>query len=54
MGAQTAVILAACAGDPLGVVDRLKACAEAGVRFAEGGDAKVQLPVQRAGAWQAP
>jgi hypothetical protein len=41
MGVQTAVILAACAGDPLGVVDRLKACAEAGVRFADGGDASV-------------
>jgi hypothetical protein len=54
MGTQTAVILAACAGDPLGVVDRLKACVEAGVRFADGGDAKVYLPVQRAGAWQAP
>ena len=43
-GAQTAVILAACAGDPLGVIDRLKACAEAGIRFAEGGDAKVRAP----------
>jgi hypothetical protein len=41
-GVHTAVILAACAGDPLGVVDRLRTCAEAGIRFADGGDAKVQ------------
>jgi hypothetical protein len=47
-GVHTAVILAACAGDPLGVVDRLKACAEAGVRFAEGGDAKVSAPAKSA------
>jgi hypothetical protein len=38
----TAVILAACAGDPLGIVDRLKACAEAGIRFADGGGAAVR------------
>jgi hypothetical protein len=44
MGVNTAVMLAACAGDPLGVVDRLKACAEAGIRFAEGSDAKVRAP----------
>jgi hypothetical protein len=44
MGVNTAVMLAACAGDPLGVVDRLKACAETGIRFAEGGDAKVRAP----------
>ncbi len=37
-GVHTAVILAACAGDPLGVIDRLKACAEAGIRFADGDD----------------
>lgn len=43
-GAHTAVILAACAGDPLGILDRLKACAEAGIRFAEGGEAKVHAP----------
>ena len=47
-GVHTAVILAACAGDPLGVVERLKACAEAGVRFAEGGDAKVSAPAKSA------
>ena len=43
-GVHTAVILAACAGDPLGILDRLKACAEAGIRFADGGDAKVRTP----------
>ena len=43
MGASTAVMLAAAAGDPLGLADRIKACAEAGVRFAEGSDAKVVL-----------
>jgi hypothetical protein len=46
MGTNTAVMLAAAAGDPLGVTDRIKACAEAGIRFAEGGDAKVRAPVK--------
>src|ERR1700761_5930760 len=41
-GVHTAVILAACAGDPLGVVDRLKACTEAGIRFADGEDVEVR------------
>ena len=45
---HTAVILAACAGDPLGVVDRLKACAEAGIRFAEGDDVEVRTPAPAA------
>ncbi len=40
-GANTAVMLAATAGDPLGVAERIKACAEAGIRFADGGDARV-------------
>jgi hypothetical protein len=43
-GVHTAVILAACAGDALGVVDRLKACAEAGIRFADGDDVEVRTP----------
>jgi hypothetical protein len=43
-GVHTAVILAACAGDPLSVVDRLRACAEAGIHFAAGGDASVATP----------
>jgi hypothetical protein len=47
MGVNTAVMLAACAGDPLGVIDRVKACAEAGVRFANGGDARVTAPTGR-------
>jgi hypothetical protein len=44
MGANTAVMLAATAGDPLGVLQRIAACVEAGIRFAEGGDAKVRVP----------
>jgi Family of unknown function (DUF6931) len=44
MAANAAVMMAACAGDPLGVVPRIRACAEAGIRFAEGGDAKVRAP----------
>ena len=47
-GVHTAVILAACAGDPLGVVDRLKACAEAGIRFADGDDVEVRTPAPAA------
>jgi hypothetical protein len=42
--AHTAVVLAACSGDPPGVVQRLTACAEAGIRFADGGDATVTAP----------
>jgi hypothetical protein len=38
--ANAAIVLAACTGDPLAMVQRIKACAEAGVRFAEGGDAR--------------
>ena len=44
MGASTAVMLAVSAGDPLGAIDRIRACAEAGVRFADGGDATVIRP----------
>jgi len=36
MGVNTAVILSATAADPLRVVQRIKACAEAGIRFADG------------------
>ena len=46
--AHTAVILAACADDPLGVVRRIAACAEAGIRFADGGDATVIRPRAKA------
>jgi hypothetical protein len=38
MAANTAIMLAVAAGDPRGVVDRIVACAEAGVRFANGGE----------------
>jgi hypothetical protein len=48
IGANTAVMLAATAGDSLGVTDRIRACAEAGIRFAEGGEAKVLPPAQAA------
>lgn len=41
MAANTAIMMAACAGDPRGVVQRITACAEAGIQFAEGGDATV-------------
>ena len=41
MGVSTAVMLAATNGDPRGVLQRIRACAEAGVRFADGGEATV-------------
>jgi hypothetical protein len=44
MAANSAVMMAVCSGDPLDVVERVRACAEAGFRFAEGGDAKVSAP----------
>jgi hypothetical protein len=44
MGANTAVMLAASAGDPFGLAQRIKACAEAGIRFADGGEAVVTGP----------
>ena len=47
--AHSAVIMAACAGDPLGVAQRLTACAEAGIQFADGGDATV-IGAESAGA----
>lgn len=48
MAANAAVMLAAAAGDPLGVTKRIKACADAGIRFAEGGDAAVSSPTPTA------
>jgi hypothetical protein len=53
-GVHTAVILAACAGDPLGVVDRLKVCAEAGIRFADGDDVEVRTSAPAAPKFGAP
>ena len=47
LGANTAVMLAAARGDPREVAGRIKACAEAGIRFAEGGDAMLSLPTGR-------
>jgi hypothetical protein len=41
--ANAAIMMAICAGDPLTMRVRIAACAEAGFRFAEGGDAQVQL-----------
>ena len=44
MAANAAVMLSVTRGDPVGVADRIRACAEAGVRFAEGGEAAVSAP----------
>ena len=41
---NAAIVLAVCAGDPMGVMKRVVACAEAGIRFAEGAEARVVLP----------
>jgi hypothetical protein len=41
MAANTAIMLAVAAGDPRAIVDRIAACAEAGVRFASGGEPTV-------------
>jgi hypothetical protein len=38
MAANAAIMMAVAAGDPRDVVRRMAACAEAGVRFASGGD----------------
>jgi hypothetical protein len=41
MAANAAIMLAVAAGDPRVVVDRIGACAQAGVRFASGGEPTV-------------
>lgn len=41
MAANTAIMLAVAAGDPRAVLDRISACAGAGVRFADGGEPTV-------------
>jgi hypothetical protein len=41
MAANSAIMLAVAAGDPRAIVDRIEACAEAGVRFASGGEPTV-------------
>jgi hypothetical protein len=42
--ANAAIVLAACVGDPRAIETRLRACAEAGLRFADGGEARVSVP----------
>jgi hypothetical protein len=41
MAANTAIMLAVAVGDPRAILDRIGACAEAGVRFASGGEPTV-------------
>jgi hypothetical protein len=41
MATNAAIMLAVASGDPRAVVDRIAACAEAGVRFASGGEPTV-------------
>jgi hypothetical protein len=45
--AVNAAIVIAMVGDPSAINDRLKACAEAGIRFAEGGDARPAIAPTR-------
>ena len=57
LAANAAVLLAATSGDPLAVVPRIKSCAEAGIRFADGGEAtvtgsRVPAPRARPPAWR--
>lgn len=40
---NAAIVVAVCAGEPIDVMKRIRACAEAGTRFAEGGEARVYL-----------
>jgi hypothetical protein len=42
--ANAAIVLAACSGDPLAITRWIVACAEAGIRFADGGEARVIAP----------
>jgi hypothetical protein len=41
MAANTAIMMAVAAGDPRAILDRIAACAEAGLRFANGGEPTV-------------
>jgi hypothetical protein len=43
MAANTAIMMAVAASDPRAILDRIGACAEAGVRFASGGEPTVFL-----------
>lgn len=51
---NAAIVLAATAGEPIGVMKRIAACAEAGIRFAEGGDARVTIGEASTGATTGP
>ncbi len=42
--ANAAIVLAACSADPPAIARWIVACAEAGIRFAEGGEARVIAP----------
>jgi hypothetical protein len=42
--ANAAIMIAVTAGEPRAVVERIRACAEAGARFADGGEATVSHP----------
>jgi hypothetical protein len=50
---NAAIVMAAATGEPLGVMKRIVACAEAGIRFAEGGDARVTVPEASVGGARA-
>jgi uncharacterized protein DUF6931 len=41
--ANAAIMIAACAGDPSSMMQRITACAEAGIRFAAGGEARITM-----------
>jgi hypothetical protein len=47
--ANAAVMMAVAAGDPRALNARIAACAEAGIRFAEGGEARVTLEAGQGG-----
>jgi hypothetical protein len=46
--AANAAIVLSTVGEPMAISERLKACAEAGIRFAEGGEARPVIPPRRA------
>jgi hypothetical protein len=42
--ANAAIMMAVTAGEPRSVMEKIRACAEAGIRFADGGEASVNVP----------
>src|SRR5271170_4257351 len=46
---NSAIVLAACSGDPFAMTQRIAACVEAGIRFADGGDARPAIAEPRRG-----